>query len=142
VELAGHDPADYFSATAVTRIPDASPARSMAAYHDLWFFLATRNPRITRAYTGDGTIDPTKGACALHVPPCGAAWVQTDVSIAVVGEFMVADELRALIHDWNVLGRPALTPFTCTFGPFCSTPAPLWVPRQWALEAVGAATRD
>jgi protein-L-isoaspartate(D-aspartate) O-methyltransferase len=137
-ELAGHDPADYIAATAVTRIPHTSPARSMAAYHDLWFFLATRHPNITRAYTGDGTVDPTKGACALHVPPRGTAWIQTDGSIAVTGQSTLAEELRALTRAWGTLDQPPLTQFTCTFRQAASVDAALCVPRRWALDTVAA----
>lgn len=110
----------------------------MAAYHDLWFFLATRHPNITRAYTSDGTVDPTKGACALHLPPRGTAWVQTDASIAVAGESTVGEELRALTRAWGALSQPPLTQFTCTFGQAGSADTTLWVPRQWVLDAVAA----
>ncbi|MGH3865059.1 MAG: protein-L-isoaspartate O-methyltransferase family protein [Pseudonocardiaceae bacterium] len=136
--LVGHDPAEDIAATAVTRIPDASPARTMAAYQDLWFFLATRHLNITRAYTDDGTVDPTQGACALHLPSRGTAWVQTDGSIAVVGESTVAEELRALTRAWDALGQPSLTQFTCTFDQSGSADTALWVPHQWALDAVTA----
>jgi protein-L-isoaspartate(D-aspartate) O-methyltransferase len=92
-ELVGHDPADYIAPAPITRIPDASPARTTATYHDLWFFLATRDDRITRAYMDDDSIDPSKGACALHVPACGTAWVQTDGTIASAGDTAVAAKL-------------------------------------------------
>lgn len=135
-ELAGHDPADYIPATTVTRIPEASPARDMAAYHDLWFFLAARHPNITRAYTGDGTVDPTKGACALHIPPRGKAWVQTDGSITVAGQPTVAEELRTLTHAWSALDQPPLTQFTCTFPLAGGMDVALWAPRRWATSAM------
>lgn len=135
-ELTGHDPAEDIPATAVTRIPDASPARTTAAYHDLWFFLSTRHPNITRAYTSDGTVDPTKGACALHLPPRGTAWVQTDASITVTGQCTVAEELRALTRAWGALGQPPLTQFTCTFDRTSSADTALWVPHQWTLDAL------
>jgi len=71
----------------VTRIPDASSARTTAAYNDLWFFLATRDPRITRAYMkDDDLVDASKGACALRTPQRGTAWVHTDGSLTALGE--------------------------------------------------------
>lgn len=59
-ELVGHDPADYVPSAPVTRIPDISPACTTATYNDLWFFLATRDSRITRAYMDDDTVDTAK----------------------------------------------------------------------------------
>ncbi|MGH3906114.1 MAG: hypothetical protein ACRDTE_18315 [Pseudonocardiaceae bacterium] len=75
-ELDGHDPADYIPAAPLTRIPGASPAQTTAAYRDLWFFLATQDHRITRAYTDDDSVDPSNGACALHAPQ-GTVWCRT-----------------------------------------------------------------
>jgi protein-L-isoaspartate(D-aspartate) O-methyltransferase len=137
-ELTGHDPADYIPAAPVTRIPGASPARTTAAYHDLWFYLATRDPRITRAYMADDTIDPARGACALHVPPRGTAWVQADGSIAVAGEPAVAEELHSLIDEWAASGPATLTQFTAVFGPAGITGKPLWTPRRWTMAGCSA----
>ena len=136
-ELIGHDPADYVAAASVTRIPDASPARTTAAYNDLWFFLATRDPRITRAYMmDDDIVDASKGACALHTPRRGTAWVHTDGSITAVGEPAaadeLADELRCLIHEWTADGQPALTRFVATFKP-TDADKRLWMPSRWKL---------
>lgn len=133
-ELVGHDPSDYVSPGPVTRIPDASPARTTAAYNDLWFFLATRDRRITRAYTGDDTVDPTRGACALRTPRHGTAWVHTDGTITATGQPTVADELRALIHEWIATGRPTLTGFTAVLNR-ADTAQELWTPTRWLLEA-------
>ena len=137
-ELVGHDPADYVPPAPVTRIPDTSPARTMAAYHDLWFFLATRDSRITRAYMDDDTVDPTKGACALRTPRRGTAWVHTDGSIAATGDAAVADELRSLIHEWTASGQAALTQFAAMFNP-TDTEKPLWTPSRWTLAAMETA---
>jgi hypothetical protein len=126
-ELAGHDPADYITPAQVIRIPDTSPARTTTAYHNLWFFLATRDPRITRAYLDDDTIDTTTGACALHAPRRGTAWVHNDGSITAAGEPTIADELRTLIGEWTATSQPALTQFTATFDP-TDTDNPLWTP--------------
>jgi protein-L-isoaspartate(D-aspartate) O-methyltransferase len=131
-ELTGHDPADYITPAQVTRIPDTSPARTTAAYNNLWFFLATRDPRITRAYMDDDTVDTTKGACALRNPRRGTAWAHTDGSVSVTGEPTVADELRSLISEWTANSQPALTQFTATFTP-TDTDKPLWTPSQWTL---------
>lgn len=131
--LVGHDPADYVPPAPVTRIPAASPARITATYHDLWFFLAIQDSRITRAYRDDDTIDISKGACALHDPALGTAWVQTDGSIAATGEPAVADELHALIRAWEATDQPALTQFISTFGQTGTPDAPLWTPHHWAL---------
>lgn len=137
-ELVGHDPADYVPPAPVTRIPDTSPARTTAAYNDLWFFLATRDSRITRAYMDDDTVDTTKGACALRTPRRGTAWVHTDGSIAAAGEPTVADELRSLIHEWTASGQAALTQFAAMFNP-TDTEKPLWTPSQWTLAAMETA---
>ena len=134
-ELGGHDPADYIPAAPLVRIPGASPARTMTAYHDLWFFLAIRDPHITRAYTDDDSVDPSKGACALHRPPKGTAWVQNDGSISTistVSEPAITDELRDLIHEWDALAQPRLTQFTCTFAQTPAPATPLWAPHYWA----------
>jgi protein-L-isoaspartate(D-aspartate) O-methyltransferase len=77
----------------------AATNRTTATYNDLWFFLATRDSRITRAYMDDDTVDTTKGSCALRTPRRGTAWVHTDGSITAAGEPTVADELRSLIHE-------------------------------------------
>lgn len=133
VNLVGHDPADYIPPAPVTRIPDASPARTTANYHNLWFFLASRNSRITRAYMDDDTVDTTMGACALNTPR-GTAWVHGDGSITATGEPTVADELRALIREWAKVGQPALTQFTATIEP-ADTDQPLWTPSQWTVNS-------
>ncbi|MGH3565324.1 MAG: protein-L-isoaspartate O-methyltransferase family protein [Pseudonocardia sp.] len=138
-ELVGHDPADYITPAPVTRIPDASPARTTAVYNDLWFFLATQDSRITRAYMDGDTVDTTKGACALHTPPRGTAWVQTDGSITAAGESTVADELRSFIHEWAANGQATLTQFTATFGRTETIDQPLWTPSQWTLAAIETA---
>jgi len=127
-ELTGHDPADYIPPAPVTRILDASPARTPAAYNDLWFYLATCDPRITRAYMEDDSGDTAKGACALHTPH-NTAWVHHDGSITVAGE-PTATELQALIHQWATACRPTLTQFTTTLHP-TKTDEPIWTPRQW-----------
>jgi protein-L-isoaspartate(D-aspartate) O-methyltransferase len=137
-ELVGHDPVDYVPPAPVTRIPDASPARTTAAYNDLWFFLATRDSRITRSYMDDDTVDTTKGACALRTPRRGTAWVHTDGSIAAAGEPTVADELRSLIHEWTASGQAALTQFAAMFNP-TDTEKPLWTPSPWTLAAMETA---
>jgi protein-L-isoaspartate(D-aspartate) O-methyltransferase len=132
-QLVGHDPADYIPPAPVTRIPDVSPAHTTAAYNDLWFFLAIQDSRITRAYMDDDTIDVSKGACALHVPALGTAWVQNDGSIAAAGEPAVAAELQALIRAWEATDQPALTQCTATFDQTGTPDAPLWAPHHWAL---------
>lgn len=137
-DLVGHDPADYIASAPVTRIPDASPARTTATYHDLWFFLASRDSRITRAYLDDDTIDATTGACALHTPQ-GTAWVHDDGSTTATGEPTVTDELRALIHEWASVGQPALTQFTATLAP-TDTDQPLWTPNRWTVHSEQLAT--
>jgi protein-L-isoaspartate(D-aspartate) O-methyltransferase len=137
-ELVGHDPADYLPPAPVTRIPDGSPATTTAAYNDLWFFLATRDLRITRAYTEGDTVDTSQGACALHAPRHGTAWVHNDGSITAIGQPTVIDELRALIHEWTTTGRPALAQFTAEFDP-ADTDDGLWTPVRW-LPATSATT--
>lgn len=140
-ELVGHNPADYLPVAPLTRIPDASPAHTTAAYNDLWFFLATRESRITRAYLDGDSIDPDKGACALHVPPRGTAWVQTDGTVAAIGDSAVADALRTLINEWDGLDQPTLTQFTCTFGQIGTPSAALWTPHQWVRAGRDTAVR-
>lgn len=138
-ELAGHNPADYIPATALTRLPGASPARTTTAYHDLWFFLATRDPRITRAHADDDSVDPRQGACALHAPPEGTAWVHNDGSISTIStadEPTITDELRHLIHEWDALAAPPLTQFTCTFEQTTTATTPLWTPQALDPELV------
>ncbi|MGH3798932.1 MAG: protein-L-isoaspartate O-methyltransferase family protein [Pseudonocardiaceae bacterium] len=137
-QLVGHDPADYIPPAPITRIPHASPARTTAAYHDLWFFLATRDNRITRAYPDDDSIDTNKGACALHAPAFGTAWVQTDGTIAVAGNAAVAAELQTLIRAWEATDQPALTQFTCAFDQTGPHDEPLETPHHWALAADAA----
>lgn len=128
-ELVGHNPADYIPAAPLTRIPEASSVRTVAAYNDLWFFLATRDSRITRAYTVDDSVDSSKGSCALHAPVRGTAWVQSDGTVFAAGEPTVAEELCTFLHEWDELDQPPLTRFTCTFDQTATLGAPLWVPR-------------
>lgn len=93
----------------------------------------TQDSRITRAYTDDDSVDPSKGACALHRPPQGTAWVQHDGSISMIstaGDPIITDELRNLIYEWDALDQPPLTQFTCTFEQTASA-APLWAPHHW-----------
>lgn len=139
VELAGHNPADYLPAASLTRIPDVSAARTMAAYNDLWFFLASRDSRITRAYLDDDSLDLSKGACALHAPIRGTAWVQIDGTVSAVGESAVAEGLCALLREWDELGRPRLTEFTCTFDQTAAPVGLLLVPHHWIRATVTAA---
>lgn len=132
-DLVGHDPADYIPPAPATTIPNISPARFPAGYNDLWFFLATRDPRITRAYTDDDTIDPAKGACALHTPHA-TAWVHHDGSITALGQPTAANELRTLIHHWITAGQPSLTQFTTTLTP-TTTGQHIWTPHRWTITA-------
>ncbi|MGH3852675.1 MAG: hypothetical protein ACRDR6_04085 [Pseudonocardiaceae bacterium] len=83
----------------------------------------------------DDTIDTTKGACALHEPRCGTAWVQNDGSITVAGEPTVADELRSAIQEWTASGQATLTQFAAMFDP-TETDRPLWTPSRWTLAAM------
>ncbi len=131
-DLVGHDPADYIPPAPVTRIPDASPARTTAHYNNLWFFLASRDSRITRAYMDDDTVDTTTGACALHTPR-GTAWVHDDGSITATGEPTVVDELRALIHQWAAANQPTLSQFTAILDQI-ETNKPLWTATQWYVK--------
>ncbi len=132
-DLVGHDPADYIPPAPVARIPDASPVRTTADYNDLWFFLATRDRRIVRAYMDDDTVDTTKGACALRTSH-GTVWVHHDGSITATGELTIADELRALIDEWAGVGQPAPTQFIATFAP-TDTDRPLWTPSRWTVDS-------
>ncbi|ASO18323.1 protein-L-isoaspartate(D-aspartate) O-methyltransferase [Actinoalloteichus hoggarensis] len=135
-ELAGGDPADYVPPAPVTRILDASPARTQDAYNDLWFFLATRDPGITRAYMADDSVDTTTGACALRSPH-GTAWVHIDGSITATGRSSVAEDLRALIREWSSAGRPALTRFSAVLDR-TETAEPLWTTTRWNVETNAA----
>lgn len=127
--LPGHDPAGYLPPAPVTRIRDASPARTPDTYNDLWFFPATRDARITRAYTDDDTVDTTTGACALRTLH-GTAWVHHDGSITATGQPAAAEELRALINEWATAGPPTLTQFTAELLP-TETDEPIWMPTEW-----------
>ncbi|AUS78887.1 hypothetical protein C1701_11560 [Actinoalloteichus sp. AHMU CJ021] len=133
VDLVSHDPADYLPSAPATRIADASPARGNADYHDLWVFLAAHDPRITRAYMADDSVNTAAGACALRTPR-GTAWVQDDGSITFTGESRVPEELRSLVRAWVSSGRPALTRFTATLS-LTMSKQPLWVPCKWMVSS-------
>lgn len=79
----------------------------------------------------DDSIDTSKGACALHAPAFGTAWVQTDGGIAVTGDAAVAAELHTLIRAWEATDQPALTQFTCAFDQTGPHDEPLGIPHHW-----------
>jgi hypothetical protein len=51
--------------TSASRDADVGPTLDWQAYADLWFFLAARNPRVTRLAAAPAGVDPALGACAV-----------------------------------------------------------------------------
>lgn len=75
-------------------------------YHDLWCYLGTCDPRITRAYPDTNAFDLALGVCALVEPDVGTAWVHTDGTMTVAGNPVIGDQLAALVQQWDTAGRP------------------------------------
>ncbi|MBV9843574.1 MAG: hypothetical protein JOZ47_00670 [Kutzneria sp.] len=118
-------------------------------YQDLWFFLAARDARITRAELDDPEFDPARGCCAKREPAHGTAWIQTDGSILAAGDpnrvVAVVNLLLAQATQWDTaLGRPSLTRWQCGFRLDDLVSQPLWLPHRWqlspSLSRVAAAT--
>jgi protein-L-isoaspartate(D-aspartate) O-methyltransferase len=86
----------------------------------------------------DDTSDTTHGACALHTPRRGTAWVHDDGSITAVGEPTVAEELRS--REWTASGQAFLTQSAAIFNP-TNTGNPLWIPTRWMLASGETAAR-
>ncbi|MGH3828128.1 MAG: hypothetical protein ACRDQX_13310 [Pseudonocardiaceae bacterium] len=92
-ELFHHDPARDVP---TTDAPHAGPVLDHTQYHDLWCYLGTRDPRITRAYpalmssasleqtccpklthsviTADSSSHRTRGPCSVTTAVWPSAW--------------------------------------------------------------------
>jgi len=101
------------------------------SYADLWMYLAARDSRTTCASVKDTTAYT---GCALVADDTTAVYVQPGGLHLTPGP--AADELadRAAQHtaNWDRLGRPHLTAWTCSLGPTDTAP-PLLTPTGWQL---------
>lgn len=129
-----HDPADDIPATDAQRIPDAGPLLDQTSYHDLWCYLGAVDTRTTRAYPNVGVFDLSQGVCALVDLNGGAAWVHQDGTMTVAGNLELGEQLRAHVHSWEAVGRPALADWTIDFRPTEHLSIGLLLPHQWRTE--------
>lgn len=134
-----HDPHRVLRGPATYRVPGGHLALNEDNYQDLWFFLAARDARITRAELDDPDFDPDRGRLAKHEPAHGTAWIQTDGSIMAVGDsntaLAVVNLLLAQATQWDkTLDRPAFTQWQCGFQLDDLVSHPLWLPHRWQLS--------
>jgi protein-L-isoaspartate(D-aspartate) O-methyltransferase len=113
--------------------PRVGPVLDWEGYAALWYFLAARDRRITRAATLLEGIDPSKGMCALHDPERGIVWVQMDGSVHAAGDPALLMETGGLLREWETLGRPRIQAWGCTFTETGSTSAKVLTPSDWSL---------
>ena len=133
-----HASEQLVSGPATVRLPGDGLTLTEQEYHDLWFFLATRDARITRAYLNDETFDPGMGQCAKHEPAHGTAWIQRDGSIIAAGDrntaLAVVNLLLAQVTRWDkALKRPSLRQWHCVLDLDDMRSHPLWLPHRWQL---------
>ncbi len=103
-----HDPAHDISTTDARHVPDVGGVLDQTQYHDLWCYLGTRDPRITRAYPDTNAFDLTLGVCALVDPDAGTAWIHTDGTMTLTGNPEIGDQLAALVQQWDAAARPSV----------------------------------
>jgi Protein-L-isoaspartate(D-aspartate) O-methyltransferase (PCMT) len=121
------------------RVPGGHLTLTEETYQDLWFFLAARDARITRAELDDPEFDPARGCCAKREPAHGTAWIQTDGSILAAGDrnraMAVVNLLLAQATQWDkTLDRPSFTQWQCGFRRDDLVSHPLWLPHRWQLS--------
>ncbi len=110
----------------------AGPGLDSGRYQDLWFYLAARDRRTTRAVTAE--IDPALGLCALHDPATGTAWIQRDGTAYAIGDRCVLDDLARYITGWDHHDRPALSRWECSLDAAGPAAALIHVPARWQLD--------
>ncbi|ASU84070.1 hypothetical protein CDO52_15890 [Nocardiopsis gilva YIM 90087] len=114
------------------------PVLDPEGYYDLWFHLASRSGRTTRAYV-DG-LDPSLGMACLHDPQRGSAWIQLTGDSHFVGDPGLGDELAVHVQDWADRDRPPI-PDHCAVFARPSEEGPVLHPGGWHIvrdEAVTA----
>ncbi|WP_131770791.1 protein-L-isoaspartate O-methyltransferase family protein, partial [Candidatus Protofrankia californiensis] len=105
--LVGRNPAQPVPTKPTVWSTDLTGALDQTAYHDLWFHLATRDTRITRAWMDDDDFDFTAGQLALHDPDHGTAWAQNTGRI-IATHPDPGKHLTTLVSAWLDTGQPAL----------------------------------
>lgn len=100
------------------------------AYRDLWFYLAARDARTTRAALDAPEFDPGAGMSALVADDHRAAWIRRDGSVLHTDTALGA-ELARLAGAWNSAGRPSLGQWSGTLT-LAETTRPLLVPSDWS----------
>lgn len=131
-ELFHHDPAHDISTTDARYVPDAGPVLGQTQYQSLWYYLGTRDPRITRAYPETDAFALSLGVCALVDPENGTAWIHTDGTMTSTGNPDVGDHLAALVQQWDATGRPGIADWTIDWR--CPDDAALLLPHRWRLQ--------
>jgi len=120
--------------TTITGDPKELPAvvgeLDATAYNDLWFYLAARDTRTTRAALDSPEFDPGAGMCALVADDQRAAWIRRDGSLLRTDTVLGA-ELARLVGAWESVGYPGLGQWSGTLTP-AETNRPLLVPSGWS----------
>lgn len=111
-------------------LPDVVGELDATAYNNLWFYLAARDARVTRAALDSPEFDPSAGMCALVADDHRAAWVRRDGSILHTDTTLGA-ELARLVGAWDSVGRPNLGQWSGTLVS-AETARPLLVPSDWS----------
>lgn len=141
-ELFHHDPAHDISTADARHVSHAGPVLDQTRYHDLWCYLGTRDPRITRAHPDTDAFDLALGVCALVDPGAGTAWIHTDGTMTTTGNPQIGDHLATLVEHWDTAGRPSVSDWTMEWRGTGSDagPAGLLLPHRWR-SATGFARR-
>lgn len=127
-----HDPAREVPTTHARQVPHAGPVLDHTQYHNLWCYLGTADPRITRAYPDTDAFDLTLGACALVDPDAGTAWIHTDGTLTTTGNPEIGEALAALVQRWDTTGRPRVCDWTMQWRD--TGTAGLLLPQRWRLR--------
>lgn len=108
-----------------------TPELDEQAYGDLWFHLAARDARVTRALM-DG-VEPARGPAALVDDQRGAAFVQHE-AVRLAGAPSLLDEVTLLVREWEDLGRPRVPDWSCELRSAGPAETPVYVPGNWTPD--------
>ncbi|GAB7037615.1 MULTISPECIES: methyltransferase domain-containing protein [Catenuloplanes] len=112
-------------------LPTVPPVNlDLEGYHDLWFFAAARDRRVTAA---PALLADHLGGLALCEPGSLAAMLP-DGRIRPHGPAgeRLAGDLAALVAEWRAAGSPPLTAWRVTLAPGGDPARPVWVPAAFA----------
>ena len=106
-----------------------SPIKDHQRYNDLWFYLATRDNRIGRAFMDTPDFDFTTGQLAL-VDDTDAAWVQKTGTVTAT-RTALGEQLLSLTRGWIDAGYPGISGWTGHLTDVPGLADPLTTPSGW-----------